>query len=323
MAANAPPERDRAEREAAEWFARLNTLSVSSQALQDFQDWRRTPANDAAFERMEELWDLGGRLKASAHAQRLVDAALRRPARRSGARRLARPAVIGLAAFAAAAALAVSFALTPGDRYTTTVGEQRLVTLDDGTRLRLDTNTAVRVRLGAARRDVDLIRGQAFFDVARDATRPFVVRADGTSVRAVGTQFDVRRAGDMVKVTLVEGVVEVSHAKAAKTWRLQPGEALASDPSAIAAPRKIDIAAATSWTAGRLVFRRTPLAEAVAEVNRYSRRKVVVDAPRLQTVPVSGVFDVGDTEAFVVAVGDLFELRAQPSGDEIRLVPAS
>lgn len=317
------PEEERAEREAADWFAKLNTLSITTAALEQFQAWRRVPSNDAAYERIEALWDVGDRLRDDPDIQRSVARALnRRPwLSRVQAAWNATPKVRnGAIAMAAAALLVLTFVIDQSGRYQTGVGEQQVVTLEDGSRLRLDTDSAVKVRFGRDGRDIQLLRGQVFFDVAHDSSRPFVVSARGTQVRALGTRFDVRLTGEAVKVTLVEGSVEVTRPETTKAWRLEPGQALNTD-QASAQPRQVDVAAATSWTSGRLIFRETPLAQAVAEVNRYSRNKVVVDSPRLQTVSVNGVFEVGDTEAFVSAVSDLFELKAKRSEREIRLTP--
>lgn len=317
------PEDERAEREAADWFAKLNTLSITTAALEQFQAWRRVPSNDAAFERIEALWDVGERLRGDPDIQRGVAQALnRRPwlHRILGVWNAAPRARNGAIAMAAAALVALTFVIDQSGQYRTGIGEQEVVTLEDGSRLRLDTDSRVKVRFGEAGRDIQLLRGQAFFDVAHDASRPFVVSAKDTQVRALGTRFDVRLTGEAVKVTLVEGSVEVTQPETMKTWRLEPGQALNTDQTS-AHPRQVDVAAATSWTSGRLIFRETPLAQAVAEVNRYSRSKVVVDSPRLQAVSVNGVFEVGDTEAFVSAVSDLFELRAERAEREIRLTP--
>ncbi len=313
----------RAEREAADWFAKLNSLSITTRALEDFQRWRQSPANDAAYERMEALWQVGGRLKGDPDTRRDVAAALARGARRRrfGVLWSARArTAYGVAALAAGALVAVTFVLGQGDTYSTGVGEQRLVSLQDGTRIRLDTDTRLRVKFSDRGRDVRLEQGQAFFNVAHDAARPFVVKADQTAIRALGTRFDVRLVDADVKVTLVQGAVEVTSAKSDAAWRLRPGQSISTEGAA-PTPRPVDVATATSWTSGRLTFRSMPLAQAVAEVNRYSRDKVVVDAERLKSVPVSGVFDVGDTEAFVVAVCDLFELQAERQHGEIRLTP--
>jgi transmembrane sensor len=317
----------RAEREAADWFARLNSRKISTAALEAFHAWRHEPANDAAYGRMESLWETSGRLQLDPATGRDITAALNRGARRRRWRNWLRAAILPIGGVALAGAAALYLAgVAQTSVYRTHVGEQRLVALADGTRLRLDTDTEVKVRLRDHARDVRLVRGQAFFDVAHDQSRPFIVEADGARVRALGTRFDVRLRDGQAQVTLVEGAVEVTHDRAgdgapARAWRLAPGQALT--PSATASqPVRVDVAAATSWTSGQLVFHATPLADAVAEVNRYSRTKVVLEAPALSASLVSGKFDAGDTQAFVAALCDLFHLEAAaPQDGEIRLQP--
>lgn len=315
----------RAEREAADWFVRLNSRAISTAALEAFHAWRHEPRNDAAYGRMEALWEASGRLRGMAGAEYEIAAALARGARRRRWRDRLRSALVPVAGAALAAATALYVASAAQViTYRTPVGEQRLVALADGTRVRLDTDTEIKVRLGPSERDVRLTRGQAFFDVAHDGARPFLVKADGVQVRAVGTRFDIRLNGGRAHVTLVEGVVEVTHSAAGRTqrWRLAPGQALAPGPAS--SPTAVDTESATSWTSGQLVFHATPLADAVAEVNRYSRVKIVLDDRTAATAPVNGKFDAGDTEAFVAAVCDLFDLAPQTlEGREIRLRPRS
>ncbi|MFB2350973.1 FecR family protein, partial [Priestia megaterium] len=121
----------------------------------------------------------------------------------------------------------------------------------DGSRLRLDADSRARVRLSAERRDVELLEGRAFFDVAHDAARPFVVKAGATSVRALGTRFEVGRTGPAVEVTLVEGKVQVEDAGAKAAVILAPGDqAVVERPAAAPRLAKVDAAAETSWTTG-------------------------------------------------------------------------
>jgi len=312
--------------EAAQWYAKLNNTMVSTDALRDFRAWRKEPACDEAYLEIEAFWGRVGKLEQDQDIKRAADEALARP---SGL--LARPGGRGLAGALLAAGLGVALAFGwqayAGKSYSTGVGEQRLVRLEDGSRLRLDTDSQVRVRLGAAERRLELVSGQAFFEVAHDASRPFVVRARDTRITALGTRFDVSRTASGVEVTLVDGKVRVDGAAAGSqaSWTLKPGQQLATSVDrATPIVRTVDAGVATSWTTGRLVFRGVPLAEAIAEVNRYSPRKVVLEAPDLAATPVTGAFDTGDTDAFVAAVGDVYDLRAEPVGErEIRLKPAA
>jgi transmembrane sensor len=198
--------------------------------------------------------------------------------------------------------------------YSTKTGEQRLVRLADGSSVRLDTDSRIDVAFSPGARNVTLEHGQAFFDVAHDMTRPFLVAAGPVTVRAVGTRFDVRAYQAQATVTLIEGVVEVRRDGATpQIWTLRPGQQVAT--STAAAPRAVNVEAATSWTSGRVVFQGIPLGAAVEEINRYSIHKIVLRAPAAAATPVTGSFETGDTDAFVSAVSDLNGLRASREAD--------
>ncbi len=311
--------------EAAQWYAKLNNTMVSTDALRDFRAWRRDPACDEAYLEIEEFWARIGKLEQDQDIKRAADEALTRPPgllAHPGGRRLAG----ALLAVGLGVVLALGWRAYAGETYRTGVGEQRLVRLEDGSRLRLDTASQVRVRLGATERQLELVAGQAFFEVAHDAARPFVVRAGDTRVTALGTRFDVARTSSGVEVTLVDGKVQVDDTDATPaSWTLKPGQQLSRNKDqARPTVRTVDPSVATSWTTGRLVFRGAPLAAAIAEVNRYSPRKVVLEATALAATPVTGAFDTGDTAAFVAAVEDVYDLRAVAVGSrEIRLKPAA
>jgi transmembrane sensor len=313
----------RAESEASAWLARLGATPIATQTVRDFQAWRRSPANAAAYDAAEARWQAAGRLAADPEIQAAVAETLRRrPAR--PARRMA-PAgllVVG-AGLVAACAVAGWFAVLAPPSYATQVGEQRLVVLQDGSRVRLNTDSQVSVRFGARERRVVLARGEAFFEAAHDAARPFIVEADGARVRAVGTKFDVRRDARAVQVTLIEGRVQVGRADRPDQATLLPNQQLTVTPSVVSAPAAIDGAQAASWTTGRLVFRGVALAAAIQEINRYTPRKIVLEGPRaLADEPVSGSFDPGDPKAFVAAATTLLDLQADWSDDrQVRLFP--
>lgn len=315
---------------AADWFAQLNNTTVSTDALRAFREWRRDPRHDAAYRDVEALWRAAGMLRNDADIQKAAEEALERKSKKKRTGPLPRPGPRGTAAAIFAAVLAVGLTILwpqiAGRTYATEIGEVRLVRLEDGSRLRLDTDSKVRVRLAGNARRIDLLSGRAQFEVAHDEARPFVVQAGETAVRALGTRFDVRREAAGVEVVLFEGSVEVDGpGEAASPLILRPGET-ARLPTG--AQRPVVLAAAApeldSWTSGRLVFRSTPLGEAADEVNRYSPVKVVIEDARLAATPVTGVFDAGDTAAFVDAVRDLYGLQAASVGErEIRLRPST
>lgn len=315
-----------ADREAAEWHVRLGERPVSAAMLHAFAVWRRIPANAEAYHRVETLWRTTGSLSSDPEIQALAQGTLRRSRPRLTqiwSRRLIPAAVVLAPVLVAAVALLLWL---PGrDVYSTDIGGRRTVQLEDGSQVQLDTDTRLKVRFSDARRQVVLERGRALFSVAHDTARPFSVAAGATEVTALGTVFDVRRDLAGVRVTLVEGAVAVTDARSgeARRWRLSPGQQLATsrpDPE----PEAVDPVSATSWSKGRLVFRETPLREAVAEVNRYLPDKIILAAGPVGEVPVNGVFATGDREAFVSAASDLFGLTAQPQPDGgVRLTASS
>lgn len=307
----------RAESEAAAWFTRLSHVSVTTDTLYAFREWKRNKDNAAAYAAVEATWDrakgLGGDPDIRARTAELLE----RPSRVSDRRIRVIPAALALGgAGVASVAAAVTWLALSQPVYRTGVGEQRLIVLADGSRVRLNTDSAIRVRLGGKARRVELARGEAFFEVRHDPQRPFTVVADGARITDFGTSFDVRRTLTAVKVTLMEGQVRVSGRQRGQVETLAPNQQLVVTERGVSAPSPIDAAATSSWTSGRLVFHATPLDQAVAEVNRYARTKVVIDGPpQLADQPVSGVFDVGDTPAFVAAVRTLFSLQARTDPD--------
>jgi transmembrane sensor len=205
-----------------------------------------------------------------------------------------------------------------------TAGEGKTIALEDGSDIQLDVASRIAVSLGSKRRSVELQQGRAVFDVAHDAARPFVVEAGDGRVTAVGTRFEVQRENDGVVVTLAEGVVAVSRWDArddsGRETRLLPGQQLRwSSQSAAWTMRPVDTKAALSWTRGRLIFRGTRLADVVAEVNRYSSRKLVLADPSLADLPVHGNFLAGDTGAVVTALKAVLPVRVDETGRKIRL----
>jgi transmembrane sensor len=249
----------------------------------------------------------------------------------------------------AVAGLAVAglVALQPwrdSDTYATGVGEQRTVLLKDGTRLSLNTSTRVRVDLTSVQRTVSVEEGEALFEVAKEAHRPFVVRADGSEVVALGTVFSVRLkpataiGGDALAVTLIEGQVSV-RTEGGKTVNappravlLAPGDRLRLTESTedvteghwgvttqLDRPRIDQLLA---WRRSEAVFDDVPLSEAAAEMNRYSRRPIVLLGDvSSKALRVSGLFRTGDNVAFARAAAALHRLVVHDRKDHIELAP--
>jgi transmembrane sensor len=215
-------------------------------------------------------------------------------------------------------ALATTWHQFADKSYAAAVGEQRRIQLADGSRLILDADSAATVRITRDARTVRLTRGRALFEVAHDIRRPFAVTTKGIETRALGTRFAVSSRDGLVTVTLLQGSVEVRDRRGAANVRsrLTPGQQLVvTDRDRHARIATADLTAATGWTEGHLIFRNVRLKDAVEEVNRYSRRKVVLASSDLAELRVSGFFDAGDTASFAAAVAEMFALRDNRADD--------
>lgn len=312
---------ERAAREAAQWYGRLNSGAPSYQDVDAFFAWRAETLNDVAYTRIERLTTTTRALADDPRLQAIAQAAAQRPRERDGWRAALAPPrgllIGGLGLVAASLLVAAILVVQPlGQTYDTAVGERRAISLEDGSTIELNTNSRVRVRLTRGERRLWLEKGQAMFAVAPDKARPFLVTAGDTTVRALGTRFEVWRADQGVRVILAEGKVAVSSpARHAAPVTLSAGQRLDVRPQGPARPAPVDVAVETAWTQGRVTFRDVPLAQAVAEINRYSRRHVVLGPGAPAQERVTGVFDTGDTRAFVDGVTTMLDLKSTPRPD--------
>lgn len=202
--------------------------------------------------------------------------------------------------------------------YETRKGETRALTLDDGSVVTLNTATRLEVRYSQSLRLVRLLSGEALFDVAKNASRPFVVQAASVDVRAIGTSFTVAAtANRTVKVLVREGVVEVARptVPAEAATRLEANtRATISDttaPLVLARVTPVEVSRGLAWREGQLIFAGESLSTAVAEFARYSDTRIVVSDPALSGNGVAGVFDAKDPVGFARAVASSLEGRAE------------
>ncbi len=323
----APRSEDELRRQAAAWFARLRGPDAQAQQA-DFDRWRSARSGrQEAYDRLVRRWD-------DAAVLDLSDAYFGRTDSFVNGR--LRPAMgrWGLGALAAAGGLAALIYLAPvrpdmldawpvpsawSQRLATPVGEIRMVKLPDGSSVTLDTGTVVRWRFSASARRLALLQGRARFAVAHDPNRPFVVSAGGGEVAAHGTLFDVSLSSSRgVTVTLLQGVVEVDAASGTgrhKRTRLAPGQALAFG-DALPVPQVRPLApSAASWPSGMLTFASTPLSQAVAEANRYSRTPIRLASPDLALLRVSGAYRASASRPLAEDLAAAFDLRVREEPD--------
>ncbi|HTY98590.1 MAG TPA: FecR domain-containing protein [Rhodocyclaceae bacterium] len=199
-------------------------------------------------------------------------------------------------------------------------GERKEIALADGSRIQLDADSAILLRSGTRGDTVVMERGEAYFTVVHRPERRFAVEAGPGRIVDIGTRFGVRREGEGVRVAVAEGEVEVSSGRA-EPLRLTAGQSLAiAADGAVGPVAAADADAAFAWREGRLVFDRTPLAEAVARINRYWREPLVIADPSLGGLKLSGNFRLDDVRGLLWALEQTLPLNVSRQGGRIKLV---
>jgi transmembrane sensor len=338
--------------EAAAWRAHLTETDQDTTPA--FEAWLvAEEGNRQAWHRVCHSWDFLGE---QATSPELLDVRRRAlaDARSSGRQRWLADAfrgrfrrvriAAGLGVLAIAGYLAVT--LMGPDVYRTAAGERRVVTLSDGSQIQLDSLTELRVDYSERARDLELLRGQARFDVAHDVERPFSVLAAGQKVVATGTAFNVDLLGSNLFVTLIEGKVvilpqgdgagsftpvsapvaepgsadPVVPARARpQSIELTPGQQLAVAPTGAASVAPANVRRATAWQNGQLVFDNEPLSSVIVRVNRYATRPLSLSDEKAAALRISGVFNTGDVEGFVTTITHYLPIEARRVDDTILL----
>jgi transmembrane sensor len=226
----------------------------------------------------------------------------------------------------AAAVVGIAVVMTGPHGYHTGLGEIRQLPLSDGSVIAINTQSAVEVAMQPDVRRVTLTRGEAWFQVAHDKNRPFVVSAGRIRVRAVGTAFSVRRYDDGADVQVMEGVVETwtegeesLRVKVVAGSRAHVAEYEAPKP----VPASADIQRSLAWREGQIVLEGQTLDEAVAQFNRYNAKKLVIADRSLAAEKLVGQFRATDPRNFAEAVATTLGARIDEVGDMIRLSRAA
>lgn len=317
---------------AADWFSRARSGLISDVDEAALETWLgRDPANQSAYDAVERTWNALElvRLHPRVLAMRDDLPARRPPAMGGVVWRQAIAAsvaavfigILGVAAFDPPAPLTSPAASTAGlfesHVYRTGPNERAVITLPDGSEALLNEDATLRTVADPTRRMLRLEKGRAFFRVAKDAAHPFVVQADGRTITAVGTAFEVRVGERQFAVTLVEGRIRVQTPAAVRsspvglptraapapleTTEMVAGSRLAAGPEGWSVTRA-DVEQGTRWTRDQLVFEARPLAEVAAQMNRRSPRKIVILDDRVGSTLISGNFRPGDVDGFASAL---------------------
>lgn len=305
------------EQEALDWFARLQDAEATEADWRAFTDWvAMAPAHGAAYDALERLWvDLDEVAVEPARIVPMVNPANddARPTRRRGWLYPAAGAV-------AAAALAVAlwpYLADQGDLYRTT-DQPLTVRLADGSSVQLNRHSEMRVRLAQGNRHIVLSDGEAAFDVAHDAARPFVVEADGREVRVLGTAFDIVSHDDVFSVGVERGVVAVTTRSAKTPVRLTVGGRVRQVGDAVAQVDAVDPAAIAAWRSGVLVYRAATMEEVGQDLSRYFDKPVKVSASA-RGMRFTGALRIADEKTMLAQLRDFAPVTIQADPAEVRL----
>jgi transmembrane sensor len=313
--------RDDIDEEAAVWIWRMDSTAVAASDRQAFEAWlRQDPRHRRAAAALSAVWST---LDGLAEAKRDEKIATFTNTAKLPLLHHPQRWWFAAAVLAAVAVGAIWLQQGSGESQTlaTAVGQQRNVTLADGSTVTLNTNTILETDLRRRTREIYLRKGEAHFQVAHDRSRPFLVHAGDAVVRAVGTAFEVRVLTDQhVDVVVDEGRVEVQatallpaspgpaariRAAAATTVRaLNAGERLstASRDYAVTPITAQQMSSELAWREGAIVFDGQPLSEAIAEIERYTDARIVVSDPEIARLRVGGRFRTGDVQEFFDAL---------------------
>ena len=314
---------------AESWFVRMRSETATADDKEKFELWLSTdPANRIEYEKVVRLWDGMKEFETQEEIETLQQPFLSTYRRRRQRRWSSYGTAAALVVLSVAVLLFNQNNELQPTVFTTGIGEQRMTALPDGSTVNLNTRTILQVMYTKAERKIILTDGQAFFSVAHDQQRPFIVHAGDTTMRALGTEFDVYREDEFVKVAVISGMVEVTASnfsqlsKAIITRKVERGKqvtlhTLENDredkPDIVIEAADID--SVTSWRTGKLVFDQSLLIDAVREFNRYSRNKIIIGDDRLNTLEVSGIFRVTASDDFVESLPNWFPVSHHKSAD--------
>lgn len=308
--------------EASVWRVRLSEADLES--CTEFEAWLAAePGNAVAWASVQGSWRISEEFATGPELMAARRDALHR-ARRAGGRRWRAYHPVWLLGTIAAAAVAAYFAVAafltaaPEQRfyYQTGPAQHQTVTLPDGTRVILDAATSFEARYSRSVRSAHLLKGQARFEVAHNAARPFTVHAGSETVLDVGTDFNVNLIGLTVDVALIEGRVMVTAGDRADIApvALSPGQELIVSPSKPAYVRAANLHAVTAWEAGQLIFDDASVGTVAAIVSRYAEHPVEADI-EVANLHISGVFKEGDVAGFVDMMTHYLPVRATTAPD--------
>lgn len=336
------------EQRAAEWLSRRDSDSWNERDEADLEHWlEESTAHQVAYLRLETAWRRADRFQSLGAGfppgqvptpdQFNLSPFFREPSATGPPPVKTHRKLVLVATTSVLALLVATLAyLWPsGPNFRTPVGATASVAMPDGSAVTLNTDSAIRLQLTPHQRQVRLDRGEAFFAVAKDPDRPFVVLAGDKRVTAVGTQFSVRRIGPDIRVLVTEGAVRIDElppltSRVTSPLTSRQPESLSSvaagnlastqGDAILVQPKPLSEAEASlSWRSGYLIFHEDTLNDAVAEFNRYTGRPIVIQDAAVGSIRLSGKFRTTECEAFIRILEGGFSIHAERTDHEIIL----
>ncbi len=306
-----------AQTEAALWLVRLQNENRTDAHVAAFRAWLAENQDHAiAFEAVNTTWEISGGLPRDLRGRGHAPLASNR-----------RSIMAGTAALLAGAGTIGFWGRARAQTYKTEVGEQKHVSLDDGTRIFLDTDTQVDVQFSGGQRASNLQYGRVNFRVASDPARPFVVSAARSRIIGSPSDIDIRLDGEQLSVVLVNGSVEIVRSNS-QPEKLESGDRLIVDAKGFGRRDRPALVPLLAWQTGQAIFENGRLSDAAAEMNRYSNVKLLISDPEAGELRVSGIYAVGDNVAFANSVVRLLpvklmqgEGRIEIASDKNRKIP--
>ncbi|MGR9052036.1 MAG: FecR family protein, partial [Gammaproteobacteria bacterium] len=284
--------------QALAWLVRQRSGRFTASDRAEFERWlNQNPEHAQVFAALRNAWEKLPRPKAE------LVAARRKRAHRNNFYRYTTAAVLGLLFVAVEFSSHEGWPILEQTGYRTAKGERRRLSMADGSEIELNTGTELSVRYGLFSRTLELIRGEALFNVAPGKWRPFEVIAGGGRIRDLGTRFDVVLSEKANRITVLDGVVKLKLADNGEKRRAKAGQTLTYNAlSILSEPGKADLDIALAWQHGKLIFRNEPLERVLAEMERYHSVRFVIAGNGLKLKPISGIFESADLEQFLATL---------------------
>ena len=305
---------------AADWWVRLRDPAAAEQTIEQWLAWTSADASHLhAFERITELAERLGALGEVTRVQLVAEFAPVQAVRRRWLPIAAAAAMAGVVLMSGYAAWSLRNTALAPQVYSSEVAARRDITLVDGTSVTLGGATRLTAQFSRDHRQVELAQGEAFFQVAHNAERPFVVNAGKLAIHDVGTAFDVRRTGDHVTISVTEGRVRIFN-RADRTGdglEAVAGQRVSYDPGRAAlSVSSTDLARATAWQGDRLEFDNESLAVVVANINRYRRRPVRIEDAHLEALTFTGTVKTDAIDDWLHALPQVLPVKVRDAGGQ-------